>query len=187
MIGHCIDISVSGVAWTAPPEAFELQPAYRIPEERPPDRIERFTSYLTQEPQLFPSTTPEKTGEAQVWGWRRNPTIGFAIITEMIDVEKTDAREVGLQNFRDVFETLPVVKRAQLFRALSRINGYLVDIEASDDGEIIIETKEDGRDCFYAICTREGDFKGTWLSQGILKKESWSASLPYELHALRLT
>jgi hypothetical protein len=103
-----------------------------------------------------------------------------------ISAATTDVQETGLQNYQAIIESLPPIKRVRLWKALSRINGYLLDIELSDDGEIIIETKEDGRDCFYAICTREGDFKGTWISEGIIKKESWSANLPYDFPALSL-
>jgi hypothetical protein len=103
-----------------------------------------------------------------------------------ISAATTDVQETGLQNYQAIIESLPPIKRVRLWKALSRINGYLLDIELSDDGEIIIETKEDGRDCFYAICTRAGDFKGTWISEGIIKKESWSANLPYDFPALSL-
>ena len=103
-----------------------------------------------------------------------------------ISAATTDVQETGLQNYQAIIESLPPIKRVRLWKALSRINGYLLDIELSDDGEIIIETKEDGRDCFYAICTREGDFIGSWISEGIIKKESWSANLPYDFPALSL-
>jgi hypothetical protein len=89
-------------------------------------------------------------------------------------------------NFQAVIDQLPVAKRAELEKALSKIMGYLVDIEASEDGEVIIETKEDGLDCFYAICTEEGDFKGTWLADGRLRKQPWSANPPYGQPALSL-
>lgn len=92
----------------------------------------------------------------------------------------------SLRVYQALIESLPLAKQAKLFEALSKINGYLTDIELSEDGQIIIETKEGGLECFYAICTKEGDFKGTWLSDGRLRTQSWPATPPFDTVAISL-
>jgi hypothetical protein len=47
----------------------------------------------------------------------------------------------------------------------------IMSVEFSDEGHIVIETVEDGYDCFYAIDTKDGDFKGIWLSPNELRLE----------------
>ncbi len=194
-VASCFDISLSGRAWMNPDEPSEVESAYQRPSdfaEQPHlgDRMGSLAAYLTYEAQPFAVVGAKRTAEPwrQIWDWPHHGRMAATAvaITEMGAVEKTGGTEIGLKNYRAIIESLPLIKRTQLFKALSRINGYLLDIESSDDGEIIIETREDGHDCFYAICTREGDFKGTWISEGILKKELWSANLPYDLYALSL-
>jgi len=178
MTASCFDISVSGQAWEIPDMPSEVQPAYQ--------RL--FISAATtdvQETGLL-NEIPDMPSEVQPAYQRRADLESLIATTVFISAATTDVQETGLQNYQAIIESLPPIKRVRLWKALSRINGYLLDIELSDDGEIIIETKEDGRDCFYAICTREGDFKGTWISEGIIKKESWSANLPYDFPALSL-
>lgn len=44
-------------------------------------------------------------------------------------------------------------------------------IRFEDDGTLIIETNENGLDCFYALLTKEGDFKAIWGNDGKLTRE----------------
>jgi hypothetical protein len=81
-----------------------------------------------------------------------------------------------LGNYLTEIYSLPVVKRAQLFEALNSIDAQLSDLDFNEDGQIVILTQENGYDCFYAICTKEGDFKGIWLHDGSLIRRSWSAN-----------
>jgi hypothetical protein len=195
-VASCFDISLSGGAWKIPDEPSEVQPAYERSSnfaEQPilGERMGSLAAYLAQ-PVTVVGVKPIAEPTMQIWDWPHHgrtaavPPDSWIAMTGMVAVEKIGGQEIGLQDYQAIIESLPLVKRTQLLRALRKINGYLLDIESSDDGEIIIETREDGLDCFYAICTREGDFKGTWISQGILKKESWSANPPYDLHALSL-
>ncbi len=74
---------------------------------------------------------------------------------------------------------LPLNKKIALVRALNQLPSHPLNIELSEDGSITIETHENGEECFYAICTEQGDFKGIWQSNGILKRHSWTAIPPY--------
>jgi hypothetical protein len=132
----------------------------------------------------------------RIWNWphswtARMPERSLIAITAIISVEKTTVQTDSLENYKAMIESLPVTKRAQLWKALRKINAYsnayLLDIEASEEGEVIIETRENGAECFYAICTKKGDFKGTWLPDGSLMKHPWSADLLYSSPALSLT
>jgi hypothetical protein len=100
-------------------------------------------------------------------------------VTMVIEIGESESQSSVIENYQSEIESLPVVKRAQLFQALNTIDARLLDLDFSEDGQIVIQTQENGRDCFYAICTKEGDFKGTWLPDGSLIRHSWSATLPY--------
>jgi hypothetical protein len=91
-----------------------------------------------------------------------------------------------LGNYLNEIYSLPVVKRAQLFEALNSIDAQLSDLDFNEDGQIVILTQENGLDCFYAICTKEGDFRGTWLPDGSLMRRSWSANPPSDYLAMSL-
>lgn len=46
------------------------------------------------------------------------------------------------------------------------------EVNIDEDNIIIIETIENGLDCFYAINTKDGDFKGIWINKSDLRRES---------------
>ena len=193
------DISVSGATWQIVANFREAQRLY--------DRTSPFRGALGshdrgmlgspissafEEPVLFEdesSSAVKRQREywlhTQTWTAKMSAD-ALITVTPIISLDVSSSQVSGLRMYQALFESLPFAKRAKLFEALSKINANVSDIELSEDGQIIIETKEGGLDCFYAICTEEGDFKGTWLWDGSLRTQSWPATPPSEDLALSL-
>ncbi len=95
--------------------------------------------------------------------------------TTIAKVDLTTKFDSSIRQHLPLFDQLPLAKKLDLISALQKIEGEITEIEYSEDGEIIIETRENDQECFYAVSTLEGDFKGTWLSNGTLLRQPWPA------------
>jgi hypothetical protein len=76
---------------------------------------------------------------------------------------------LGLSERQTLFRTL---------KALEKKGGIkLESVEyIEEEGHIVVETIEDGQECFYALCLKdEPDYRAVWVSAGSLQRAPWFA------------